>query len=61
VNTNLLLTTADLKTVDVSRDTLEPRLIAAQANATYFTSHCQTGVVYTTDRDQPGLYVDRAL
>ena len=58
---NLLLTTADLKTVDLGRDHLAPRLIATQANATFFVGHDKRSIVYTVDGDAPGLYVARAV
>jgi hypothetical protein len=59
---NPALNTADLKLVDLERTTLAPRLIATQANATFFVTQRKTGVVFTTDRgDAPGLYVDRAF
>src|SRR5262249_40260784 len=56
---NFRLSTADLQTVDVSAKALKPKLVAKQANFTYFPSHHKTGVVYTTDQDKPGLYVAR--
>jgi hypothetical protein len=59
---NFLLSTADLKAVDLARPTLEPRLIAEQANVTYFASHGGTGVVYVIDQGPAaGLYVARVF
>jgi hypothetical protein len=61
--TNFFLhTTADLKIVDVGRATLASRMIAPQANATFFVTQHGAAVVYTTDHDaRPGLYVADAL
>jgi len=57
---NALLTTGDLKTVDLDRATLAPRLIAAQANATFFVTGDQRTVLYASDHDaRPGLYAAR--
>jgi hypothetical protein len=57
---NLALNTADLKVVDLGCS--RQRLIAPQANATFFVTHHQTGVVFATDTgDAPGLYVDHAF
>jgi hypothetical protein len=59
-NTDATFTAADLKSVDLSRHTLTPRLIAAQANVTYFSSHRGRAVVYTIDTGpDAGLYVAR--
>jgi hypothetical protein len=57
---NVLLSTADLKSLDLSRPNLAPRLIATQANVTYFSSHRGHGVAYTIDTGAAaGLYVAR--
>ena len=55
-----ILSTADLRAVDVTRTTLAPKLIATQANVNYFASYDHTAVAYTVDHGpQPGLYVAR--
>ncbi len=55
---NFQLSTADLKAVDLARPTLAPKLIAEQANVTYFASHRGTGVAYVIDQGPgAGLYV----
>ena len=57
-----LHTTADLKLIDLARATLEPRMLAPQANATFFVTQHGAAVVYATDHDaEPGLYVVDAL
>ena len=59
-NTDASFTYADLQSVNLSRATLEPTLIAAQANVTYFTSRRGRGVVYTLDTGaEAGLYEAR--
>jgi hypothetical protein len=58
---NFALTTADLKAVDLDCGAPAPRLIATQANGTFFVTHDLRRVVYTTDQaGSPGLYVARA-
>jgi len=55
---NVFLSTADIKSVDLSCSTSSPRLIAKQANVTYFPSHRGHGVVFTIDAGPTaGLYV----
>ena len=57
---NVLASTADLKSVDLECADAAPKLIAAAANVIYFGSHRGTGVVYTMDSGPaPGLYVAR--
>jgi hypothetical protein len=57
---NVFLSTADLKSVDLSRTTLAPKLIAEQANVTYFSTHHGRAVVYTIDTGaDAGLYIAR--
>lgn len=52
------LVAADLHVVDLAREPLAPRLIAEQANVTYFTSRRGRDVVYTIDAGpDAGLYV----
>lgn len=59
---NVFLSTADIQSVDLSCSTLSPRLIAEQANVTYFASHRGRGVVYTIDAGPTaGLYVAGVL
>jgi hypothetical protein len=59
---NVFLSTADIRSVNLSRSTLSPRLIAEQANVTYFPSHRGLGVVYTIDAGPTaGLYVAGVL
>ncbi|HEY5936570.1 MAG TPA: hypothetical protein VIU61_18100 [Kofleriaceae bacterium] len=55
---NVFLSTADIRSVDLSCSDLSPRLIAEQANVTYFASHRGHGVAYTIDAGPTaGLYV----
>ena len=61
-NTNVALSIADIKVVDLARRNLTPRLIVRGANVTYFASHRGTGVVYALDTGpDPGLHVARVF
>lgn len=53
---------SDLKVVDLSKKTSEPRLIAPGANPTYFVTHEGHRLVFTTDRPgtTAGLYSVKA-
>lgn len=60
--TNVSLSTADIKVVDLARRSLAPKPIARGANVTYMASHRGTGVVYTLDSGPTaGLHVARVF